>query len=290
VNRQQSQWTEAETIAYLRQRRNWGRWGGDDQRGTINLITPEKRLAAARLVRSGRAVSLSRPWPKAPAANNPNPAQHWLRAAPRTGAGAGVATDYYAIAYHGQSATHIDALCHVWGDDGLWNGRRPEEIRSEGTLWGGVENWSDGIITRGVLLDVPRFRGEPFVTLEKPVTGSELDAIAGAQGVSVEPGDAVAVYSGREAYDAAHAAPWGSPPGPRPGLHASCLTFLREHDASVLLWDMMDASPGPRESLANVHSAIWAFGLPLVEPCWSRSPRLARRSSATSSCWSWRRW
>ena len=71
--------TEKEVTAWIRERRNWGRWGKDDQKGMINLITPAKRAAAARLVRTGRSVSLSRPFPKDPGPNNPLPAHHFMR-------------------------------------------------------------------------------------------------------------------------------------------------------------------------------------------------------------------
>src|SRR5918998_5538649 len=92
--------TKEEVLAYLKEDRNWGRWGNDDQIGAVNFIPPEKRLAAARLVRKGRAVSLSREFPKTPAPNNPTPAQHFMRMNPR-GTG-GSAIDYYGISYHGQ--------------------------------------------------------------------------------------------------------------------------------------------------------------------------------------------
>jgi hypothetical protein len=75
--------TEQEVLRYIRERRNWGRWGQDDQVGAINLITPAKRAAAARLVRSGRSLSLSRPFPKDPGVNNPLPAQHYKKTLPR---------------------------------------------------------------------------------------------------------------------------------------------------------------------------------------------------------------
>src|SRR3989442_7431070 len=101
--------TEQEVVGWIRQRRNWGRWGEDDQVGAINLITPAKRAAAARLVRSGRSVSLSRPFPKDPGPNNPLPAQHYMKTLPR-GKG-GVSADYYRIFYHCVSSTPIDALC-----------------------------------------------------------------------------------------------------------------------------------------------------------------------------------
>ncbi|HEV8533493.1 MAG TPA: cyclase family protein, partial [Methylomirabilota bacterium] len=90
--------TEQEVRSYIRDRRNWGRWGKDDQRGAINLITPAKRAAAARLVKTGRSISLSRPFPKDPGMNNALPAQHYMRTHAR-GKGA-FAADYYGIYYH----------------------------------------------------------------------------------------------------------------------------------------------------------------------------------------------
>ena len=116
--------TEAEVLDYIRgPRRSWDRWGNDDERGAINLITPEKRVAAARLVQSGRSISLCRPFPKEPGPNNPNPAHHDMKTLPR-GIG-GFAADYYGISYHGVASTHIDALCHTWDEESMWNGRDP---------------------------------------------------------------------------------------------------------------------------------------------------------------------
>src|SRR5262247_1896059 len=90
--------TEQEVRSWIRERRNWGRWGKDDQRGAMNLVTPAKRVAAARLVKSGRSVSLSRPFPTTPGLNNALPAQHYMKIVPR-GKG-GFAGDYYGIFYH----------------------------------------------------------------------------------------------------------------------------------------------------------------------------------------------
>jgi kynurenine formamidase len=254
---------------YLREARNWGRWGEDDQLGTLNLVTPEKRRRAASLVRSGRVVSLARPFPTEVAANNPSPAQLYTTRVER-GPGAGSVVDYAAINCHGTASTHIDALCHVWDVDGMWNGRDPDEvIRAEGVRFGDVASFGEGIVTRGVLLDVPRHRGVPYVTQDEPVTGPELRAVAAAAGLELEPGDAVAVYSGRERWDAEHP-PWGTGSldvgtSSRPGLHVSCLPFLRDADAAVLVWDMMDLRPNGFELAFAVHAAIWAFGLALVD-------------------------
>lgn len=254
--------TKSEVESYLRDRRNWGRWGADDQVGAVNLITAEKRVRAASLVRGGRAVSLSRPFPKDPAPNNPSPAQHFMALLDR-GTGA-AAIDYYGISYHGTASTHLDSLCHTWNEHGMWNGRKPsEEIRFDGARWGAITNWSSGIITRGVLLDVPRFRGEPFVTHERPIHGWELEDIARAQGVALEPGDALVVYGGREAWNRLNPI-WGSSPT-RPGLHVSCLPFIRDNDIALLVWDMMDHQPNGYDLPWSVHAAIFAYGVGLVD-------------------------
>jgi len=261
--------TEEEVRSFLRDRRNWGRWGKDDEVGAVNLITADKRAAAARLVRSGRSVSLSRVFPKEPGPGNAFPAQHWMRVVPR-GRG-GFAADYYGIFYHGVASTHLDALCHTWDEQGMWNGRDPRQaISFDGATFGSVDRWSDGIVTRGVLLDVPRHRGEPFVTQERPVHGWELEEILLARGIRLAPGDAVCVYSGRDAWQAAHPdTPYGRPFGPgvnqRPGLHASCLPFFRDHDVAVLVWDMMDLMPIGYDVAWSVHGVIFAYGVALLD-------------------------
>jgi kynurenine formamidase len=254
----------------LHGRANWGRWGDDDQLGALNLVTDAKRVQAARLVRTGRTVSLSHPIVTSANDGVARPAQHYTLTAPR-GVG-GIATDYYGIEYHGVTTTHLDALCHAWDDEGMWQGRDPGvEVTSRGSRWGGIDHWRGGILTRGVLLDVPRLRGEPYVTRERPVRGDDLEAIASAQGVEVTPGDAVFVYSGRDAWDAENP-PWGTESGPdggpdRPGLHASCLGFLRDHDCAVLGWDMLDAAPNPWGIPWTVHGAIFAYGMALIDNC-----------------------
>jgi kynurenine formamidase len=249
--------SESDVQTYLADS-NWGRWGDDDQRGAINLITPEKRVAAAGLVRSGRSVSMARVFPKTPAPNNLQPAQHFMRITPT-----GVATDYYGIAYHGTSSTHLDALCHMWGPEGMWNGRPTDMLSTDGAAWGGVEHWSTGITTRGVLLDVERHRGT-YVTLDTPVHGWELEEIARAQGVTLQPGDALIVNCGREAYER-EVALWGADPVNRPGLHASCLPFIREADVSVMVWDMLDHLPTGYSLSRGVHPVLYRYGVALVD-------------------------
>ena len=228
-------------------------------------------MPLSRLVRSGRAVSLSRPWNTTGGGGNLHPALHYTQALEPELGKTGGAVDYYGAFYHGRTFTHIDALCHMCGTEGMWNGRDPaREVGLSGSRWGGIDRWSDGVVTRGVLLDIPRFRGEAYVTQDKPVHGWDLEDVARAQGVTIEPGDALAVYSGREKWQAAHSGePYGTSDWNRkPGLHASCLPFIRDNDISLLLWDMMDFGPDGYDIsgvTGPVHSVIYAYGVGLLD-------------------------
>jgi hypothetical protein len=257
--------TEEEVATYFETCSNWGRWGADDNAGTINLITPEKRREAASMVQTGRAVSLARPWNTVGGPGNWNPAQHFVRTWPQG------CVDYIGISYHGYATTHIDALCHIFWEGQMWNGKDSRDVTSGGARSGHVAAWSNGITTRGVLLDIPRLRGTDYVDIEHPVRGYELEAAAAAEGIELRPGDAVCVYSGREKYYAAHpdAVP-GMPPSP--GLHVDTIPAFKANDSAVLVWDFMDASPAGyklfegRAAGGPVHVlAIVYLGLPLLD-------------------------
>jgi kynurenine formamidase len=153
----------------------------------------------------------------------------------------------------------------------MWNGRDPKkEVGFDGATFGGIEAWSEGIITRGVMLDVPRHRGVPSVTQDAPVHGWELEEICSRRGITVGPGDAICVYSGRDAWQKANPdTPYGRPFGAgavdRPGLHVSCLPFIRDHDVTVLVWDMLDHMPNGYDIPWAVHAAIFAYGIALLD-------------------------
>ena len=248
--------TQAEVESWYTDRRNWGRWGPNDELGAINLITDEKRLQAAGLVRTGRRVSLSRVF---------EPPQHFVRTNPRRArAGeSGSVVDHLGFIYHGQTVTHIDALCHMWDVDGMWQGRDPADgITTGGAQFGAITAWGDGIITRGVLIDVPNYRGVSHVSPDSPVQGWELEEAARAQGVQVDPGDALLVYSGLEAFQRAGNQYTG---GDRPGLNASCAKFIRDHDVALLGWDMMDARPDPYGLAYPMHGILFNFGVALLD-------------------------
>jgi kynurenine formamidase len=184
--------------------------------------------------------------------------------------------DQLTINFHGWSITHLDALCHIFtGPRGqLYNGRPASDVTEAGAASGDVAAYAEGIVTRGVLYDVPRFRSVPHVTLERPVHGWELQDIAAAEGVQPRAGDAVVVRSGAAAFYAATPEFGMGDIDGMPGLHASALEFLYATDAALLAWDLLDAGRqgyagvdlGGRELSIPVHQiAIPYMGMPLLD-------------------------
>lgn len=256
--------TVEEYRAYKERFSNWGRWGVDDQLGTLNFITDEVRRAAAALVREGRSVSLARPLATARVLSghrNPTPADHRMNIG---GMGCG---DYVGVSYHGFANTHIDALCHIFTEDGrLYNGRAKSDVTENGAKANSIDAWRHGIVTRGVLYDVPRHRGVDYVALDAPVHGWELADIAQAEGIMPRAGDAVLVRAGSDAFWAAN--PDHEPVWAAAGVHASALEFLYEHDAALLGWDLMEAAGQEAYGAPAlpIHSvAIPYMGLPLLD-------------------------
>jgi len=153
--------TDAELLALMEKISNWGRWGKDDQRGTLNLLTIEKRLRAVKLASTGESVSMALPLATAAAPDNPTPAFHLMI---KTGydlpaLGLQASTDYLAIPTHGRAITHLDALCHMFWRGMMYNGYPSTEVKDNGTTRCGIDTTFDGIIGRGVLLDIPKSKG-----------------------------------------------------------------------------------------------------------------------------------
>jgi len=179
---------------YFKELNNWGRWGHDDQLGTVNLITPAKQAQAQRLIKKGRTVSLARDV-------IPRPVYMYHVTFPSKRERVDVVLDRFDMVYHGFWITHVDALCHVGWDGELYNGRSfVDSLTTEGALWCPIDPiFERGITTRGVFLDVAAGRKEGYVTVGHPVTPRELDEAERRAGVKVEPGDVVVVrYSPTE--------------------------------------------------------------------------------------------
>ncbi len=261
--------TPDEYACYRDRLNNWGRWGEDDELGTLNHITPEVRRAAARLVQEGRTISLGRPIDTHAGPRNPYPAHHFAAVGD-----AGGLADYVGLFFHGFSQSHIDALSHIPTADGqqFYNGRPRGEDHMPLGRTSSIDFWRAGIVTRGVLYDIPGLRGTDYVEPGRPVHGWELADAAERQGVEPRPGDAVCIRSGREAYTAARSDKRYF--GTAAGVHASCLEYLYARDAALLCWDMLDAPeadqgiPNPMNIPTPVHLhciTIPYMGMPLVD-------------------------
>src|SRR5262245_39508206 len=157
--------TSAAAFAELFERvKNWGRWGVEDQRGALNLITDAKRARAAALVRDGAAVSLAHPLPVMPGPNNFAPTRRAVLAG-GDGVGEGVssAADMTIVAPHGFAVSHLDALCHVFWNGLMYNGFPAAAMPSRGAEKNAIDVARDGIVSRGVLLDVPRWLDRAYL-------------------------------------------------------------------------------------------------------------------------------
>ena len=219
--------TQADVERWKRELTNWGRWGSDDEIGTLNLITPDKRIEAAALVRDGISVSLARDAETEQAIDNPRPYQ----VIPL-----GITADEIRVSYHGFIHTHLDFLNHNFIGDGVtYNGYQPdpEVVAAQGGhVRNTVHNAKAGIVTRGILIDMARFKGVPYLEPGTPIYIEDLEAWEVDTGLRVSPGDAVVIRTGRWARRA-EVGPWDIANNAA-GLHASVIPWLRQRDIALL--------------------------------------------------------
>jgi len=227
---------EAQVKEFFTSLSNWGKWGPNDQLGALNYITAEKRTRAAGLAREGRTVSLSLPLATIPSADNPTPVMHCML---ETGDVVSAAfplpysADYFAIAPHGLANTHLDALCHVFYQDKMYNGYPVADVNVHGAKNGAIDAIHEGIVTRGVVLDIPRIKGKRWLEPKEAILPEDLAAAEKAQGVQVEEGDVLFVRTGRHARIRS-VGPWNSIQEGLAGLHPSCLPWLYERHIAAM--------------------------------------------------------
>jgi kynurenine formamidase len=249
--------------------RRWGRWGDDDERGALHLITPERVAAAARLVRDGVSVSMSLPLNTHAAPHCPTPADHHMTA---VGSGevepGGVhfVKDYVGLDYHNDGHTHIDALSHVGFEGSLYNGRPEADLGDEGVSANSIEVLKDGLIGRGVLLDVPRSRGVGWLEPGEHVFREDLETAELEQGVTVGAGDILVVRTGH-VRRLVERGPWETASA-KAGLHPTAMEFVAERGVAALGSDgNNDTAPSTTEGVGfPIHVlAITAMGIHLLD-------------------------
>jgi kynurenine formamidase len=224
--------------------KNWGRWGPDDLLGTLNYITPERVRAAAALVRSGRQVSMSIPINTVAGPDNPNPAIHFVSQGHDVDIGShGVrfGLDFMGMACHGDCHSHVDALCHISYKGLTYNGKPAAEVMpSTGATTLDINSYQRGLVGRGVLLDLPRFRGVKWLEPGEAVARAELEACEQQQGVRLGPGD-IFVYRTGHHRRRLELGAWdnGLPPTGqgKAGLHVDTVTWMYERQIAAFLPD-----------------------------------------------------
>lgn len=268
--------SESEVVGYVQTLSNWGRWGPEDELGTINLITPAKRLAAARLVEDGVAVTCARP---IVTDITPDTTFQVLRFMVDSGEGRASdpparrlarrgAGEFIGMVFHGYTVTHMDSPAHFFWDGRLYNGRSCDLVTSrEGATVESIELLHDGVVSRGVLLDVARARGVRWLEAGEGVMPEDLEAAERAVGLRVEPGDVLLVRTGYYARRLDEG-PVNPLRAGAPGPHAALLPWLRERGIAVWGSDTHnDVTPTPYPAMGHPFhiGALVGLGLWLVD-------------------------
>ncbi len=267
--------SESDVVRMMDSLSNWGRWGAEDQLGTLNLVTPARRVQAARLVRDGIPVTCARPISTEITADTTFQPLRFMvdsgegrdtappeRVLERRGA-----AEFIGMVFHGYTITHVDTPAHYFWQGRLYNGRSCNLVTSrEGAQVESVELLRDGVVSRGVLLDVAALRGR-WLASGEGVMPEDLEAAEQAQGVRVEEGDILLVRTGYYARRLAE--------GPRhplrdgsPAVHVAAAPWLRERGVAMLGTDTHnDVTPLPYPRLGNaLHVvALVAMGLWLID-------------------------
>lgn len=254
--------TKADIDRMMTELSNWGRWGKEDQLGAMNLITPAKRKQAAALVKEGVSVSLAHDVEKERAADNSNPFQHTMTLTPQ------FSLDAYSVNYHGYAHTHLDALCHMFYQGKMYNGFSQEDVTQKGASRLSILNLKQGVFTRGILMDIARLKGVPYLEPETPIYPEDLEAWEKKAGVKVSSGDVIFIRTGRWARRTA-LGPWDVARHAA-GLHASCARWLKERGVAILGSDAAsDVVPSRVEGVTlPIHQLVLvALGVHIFDNC-----------------------
>jgi kynurenine formamidase len=248
---------------------NWDQWPERPEVGALHFITAERIAAAAGLVRRGVTVSLGRPLNTQRGIDNPEPAHHEMTMLTDVDIGSGsvrFTKDYVGVDYHNEGHSHVDALCHVAYEGRFYGGIPDAKVTSRGAAAGAIGLLRDGLVGRGVLLDIPRARGVRWLEPGEHVFPDDLDAAERAQGVSVEAGDILLVRTGH-ARRLSEVTPWETSKR-KAGLHPSAARFLADRRVAALGSDgNNDTAPSTTEGVAfPIHVlAINAMGIHLLD-------------------------
>lgn len=232
---------------------NWGRWGDEDERGTLNLIDEAARLRGVAAARTGKAFSLAIPFDEngpqtgaIPGRDNPSRTMIMVNTPLTEDGEDGFCTSDDAVTMGVQAATHWDSLAHAAYSGQLYNGFGFEQVDETGAHRLGIENVGP-LATRGVLLDIARLKGVDTFDEGYAITGEDLEAAAVAARVTVEPGDAILVRTGQVRHLPHDKARYNQP---SPGLSTQSVEWLHDHDVAAVATDNLTFEVWPCEDPA----------------------------------------
>ena len=252
---------------WMQELSNWGRWGKNDQLGTVNLITPAKRKAAAALVKEGFTVSLSSDAETVKSADNEFPVGHEMIGV-GTGPNPMFGMDTYTFRYHGKVLTHFDSLAHMFYQGKMYNGYAQEQVNRDGAQQLAVTAFKQGLVSRGILMDIPRLKGVKYLELSTAIYPADLDAWERKAAIRVSAGDIVFVRTGRWARRA-EKGPWNTETAAA-GMHASCARWFHQRDVAIVGSDTHgELMPSPVAGVAfPLHQLLLiAMGTPMLDNC-----------------------
>jgi kynurenine formamidase len=263
--------TRAEFDAVYASCSTWGVWGPDDRRGALNHITPEIVKGAAGLIRAGRTVSCSWALDTEAGPDNPKPVVHHMTLLPDVHLGDSgdmrFSGDFVGVEFHGESVSHIDALCHVVYRGSAYNGvEAGDAVSSAGALDLTIDVVKDGIAGRGVLIDIPRHRGTRWVEPGEAVLRDEIEAALAGEGVALRQGDIVFFRTGH-ARRRLEEGPWDAA-NLKAGIHVTAMPLFHEAKVAAMAFDGDgDTIPSPCGEVAYpIHAiGINAMGLHFLD-------------------------
>ena len=250
---------------------NWERWGKDDELGTLNLITPQVRVSAAKEVIEGISVSLSRTADTRLSIYNSSPYSHNMIAyggKPIVDGKANWSTDQFVVNYHGYAHTHIDALCHLFEDGKMYNSFDKNLVTKNGAKKLSIIGLKNGIFTRGVLLDIPAMKKAKWLKRGYAVTTDDLDEFEEWADIKIKKGDAVFLRTGRWAQEK-EKGPWNVSKSTA-GFHYSCMEWFAERDIALIGSDAaLEVAPsGIKDYPHPVHLlALHSLGMNIFDNC-----------------------
>ncbi len=257
--------------------KNWGKWGPGDEIGTLNYTQAEDIVAAARLVKKGKVISLALNFDqhgpqgaksKYPAMGRINPLHVMLRTGTDAYSGVldqrGIRAADDMVVLPLQCGTQWDGLGHVFYENSMWNGYDCREVTSNGAQKCGIEKTKNRMVGRGVFLDVARVFGKEVLEDGYAITGADLDRAAAAHGVTVRRGDYVIVRTGQMEAKLALGSWDGYPGGDAPGLSFETLEWIQRNQIAAIATDTWGNEVRPNETEPGINQPWHWITIPIM--------------------------